>query len=348
MSRTWSTIALERSGDIVRLTLDRPTVLNAYDRQMRDELFAALSFVRDDSSVRVLVVAGRGRAFSSGGDLREFGTAPSPWRAREIRHLRDVWQLWATLPCPTIAEVHGIAAGGGLEMALLCDIVICAADARLFLPETGLGLVPGVGGTQTLARLGGPALAGWLLLAGAEISGREAARRGLVAAAVPAARLAAHVRARARELARFEPDALRAMKAALSRGDDLPLRTGLALEQRLARTLTLAAVAGPAQGAAPPSRLRRAAGAASRRSPEGQHDQVPASPLRQDAGGGSLHAPEGREDPVAASRLPRDAGRGSRHVPEGPHDNEPAAPLRRGAGVAKGGRRGPGPRAEGR
>ena len=284
MSRSWSTIALERCNDIVRLTLDRPAVLNAYDRQMRDELFSALSFVRDDPSVRVLVVAGRGRAFSSGGDLREFGTAPSPWRAREIRRQRDVWQLWAALPCPTIAQVHGIAAGGGLEMALLCDLVVCAGDARLLLPETGLGLVPGVGGTQTVARLGGPALAAWLLLAGAEISGREAARRGLVAAAVPAARLAARVKALAHELARLDPDALRAIKAAVLRGDDLSLPTGLALERRLGCGLALTARAQATKRHVPASPLRRSTGTGLRHAAEGKQDKAPASPLRRGAG----------------------------------------------------------------
>ncbi len=216
------------------LTLDRPEVLNAYDRRMRDELFEVLSYVRQTPEVRVLVVRGRGRAFSSGGDLREFGTAPSAWRAREIRQIRDVWGLWLALPCPTIAAVHGVAAGGGLEMALLCDIVVCANDARLLLPETGLGLMPGVGGTQTLPRLGRTGLANRLLLAGEEISGREAARRGLIAKAVPETGLAVCVRRLAARLAEQDPAKTRAIKAAVARGLDIGLEEGLALERRLA------------------------------------------------------------------------------------------------------------------
>ena len=145
-------ILLERDDRIVTLTFDRPEVLNAYDRSMRDAIFAALEWLHGERDVTVLLVRGNGRAFSTGGDLREFGTAPSPVRAREVRRQRDVWRLWSTLPCVSIAAVHGAAVGGGLEMALLCDLVVCAHDARLALPETGLGLVPGVGGTQTLPR----------------------------------------------------------------------------------------------------------------------------------------------------------------------------------------------------
>ena len=140
-------ILLERDDRIVTLTFDRPEVLNAYDRSMRDAIFTALEWLHDEREVSVLLVRGNGRAFSTGGDLSEFGTAPSPVRAREVRRQRDVWRLWSTLPWVSIAAVHGPAVGGGLEMALLCDLVVCAHDARLALPETGLGLVPGVGGT---------------------------------------------------------------------------------------------------------------------------------------------------------------------------------------------------------
>src|SRR5262249_33002878 len=151
---------------VLYLTLDRPEVLNAYNVEMRDEIFAALGLAAADPSISVLVVRGAGRAFSSGGDLGEFGLSPSPVRAREVRKLRDVWRRWAELPCVSVAEVHGIAAGGGCEMALLCDLVICADDARFALPETGLGLIPGVGGTQTLPRAAGEGRAASMLLAG--------------------------------------------------------------------------------------------------------------------------------------------------------------------------------------
>lgn len=233
----YATIRLAREEAIVTLTLDRPEVLNAYDRRMRDEIFTALRWVDADPEIRVLVVQGAGRAFGSGGDLREFGTAPSPLAARVVRQQRDVWQLWSELRCTTIASVHGLAAGGGLEMALLCDLMVVADDARLLLPETGLAMIPGVGGTQTLPRAVGEAVAARLLLTDAELRGTEAERIGLAARSVPAARLPAETRRLARRVVGLPPAALTAARKALRRGADLPLAPALRLEHRLSRQL---------------------------------------------------------------------------------------------------------------
>lgn len=230
-------VVLTRDERIVTLTLDRPEVLNAYDRQMRDEIFVALEWLHSEPEVSVLIVRGNGRTFSTGGDLREFGTAPSPVRAREVRQVRDVWGLWATLPCVSIAAVHGYAAGGGLEMALLCDLIVCATDARFGLPETGLGLIPGVGGTQTLPRAIGLGRASAMLLAGEWLDGREAVQSGLALRAVAASRLDECACALARRIARIEPAPLRAVKAAVRRGLDVPLAEGLGLERRLGYAL---------------------------------------------------------------------------------------------------------------
>jgi enoyl-CoA hydratase/carnithine racemase len=230
-------VLLERAGGVLSLTLNRPEVLNAYDRAMRDALYDALGLAHADRTIRVVIVRGAGRAFSSGGDLGEFGTAPSPTRAREVRQIRDVWGRWATLPCVSIAAVHGIAAGGGLEMALLCDLVVCARDARFDLPETGLGLIPGVGGTQTLPRAIGLGRAAALLLAGASISGVEAARIGLALEAVPPTRLSDAARRLAARILAVDPRLLTAVKDLLRRGRDLPLREALALERRWERRL---------------------------------------------------------------------------------------------------------------
>lgn len=230
-------IRLERDEAVVTLTLDRPEVLNAYDRQMRDEIFEALRWVDEDPEIRVLVVQGAGRGFGSGGDLREFGTAPSPLAARRVRQQRDVWRLWSELDCTTLASVHGIAAGGGFEMALLCDLLVVTHDARLLLPETGLAMIPGVGGTQTLVRAVGESRAARLLLTESEIRGREAARIGLAIRSVAPARRLAETGRMARRLAALPPAALAAARAALRRGADLPMASALRLEQRLSRQL---------------------------------------------------------------------------------------------------------------
>ncbi len=222
---------------VLSLTLNRPERLNAYDRAMRDALFEGLGLALADSSVAVVVLRGAGRAFSTGGDLAEFGTAPSPVRAREIRQVRDVWRRLSTLPAVTIASVHGLAAGGGLEMALLCDLLLCDRDARLGLPETGLGAIPGVGGTQTLPRAVGEGRAAAMLLAGEQIDGREAARVGLASRTVARGRLEPTTRSWARRIARLDPNAARNIREALRRGRDLRLGEGLSLEKRLARRL---------------------------------------------------------------------------------------------------------------
>lgn len=222
---------------VLNLTLNRPRVLNAYDRDMRDALFEGLELAADDDSVAVVVLRGAGRAFSSGGDLHEFGTAPSAVRAREIRQVRDVWRRLATVPAVTLASVHGVAAGGGLEMALLCDLILCAQDARLGLTETALGAIPGVGGTQTLPRAVGEGRAAEMLLAGRWIEGREAARTGLASNAVPQERLDVTAKRWARRIARLDPVVARASLEALRRGRDLQLADGLSLEKRLARRL---------------------------------------------------------------------------------------------------------------
>lgn len=237
MSKASEVIRLERHDGLVIMTLDRPEVLNAYNRQMRDQIFEALTFVAATPEIRVLLVEGSGRAFGSGGDLSEFGMAGSPLAARETRQRRDVWGLWSELPCVTMAAVHGMAVGGGCEMALLCDLMIAAETACFRLPETSLGTLPGVGGTQTLPRAIGAGRAAGVLLAGSEISGREAERLGLAQWVCSEKTLAARSRSLAKSLAILSGPALKAAREALRRGGDLPLAEGLRLEARLGKRL---------------------------------------------------------------------------------------------------------------
>jgi enoyl-CoA hydratase/carnithine racemase len=224
-------------GNIAVVTLNRPRQLNAYNTAMRDGLFEALSAVRDDPQVRVMILRGAGRAFSTGGDVREFGTAPSPSRAREVRWLRDVWGTLQRLRAVTIAAVHGYAVGGGFEMALLCDQCVAASDTRFALPETGLAMIPGVGGTQTLPRLIGVPRAQRLALNGEWLDARGAQQLGLVSKVVPPSRLFPAALALARRVARLDRSLVTSLKRCVSEGLDLALHQGLALENRLARTL---------------------------------------------------------------------------------------------------------------
>ncbi|MFQ5666945.1 MAG: enoyl-CoA hydratase/isomerase family protein [Candidatus Binatia bacterium] len=226
-------VLYEKIGPIASVSLNRPEVLNAYNVAMRDALFETLQAVRDDPDVRVMLLQGNGRAFCTGGDVREFGRAPSPVVARDVRWRRDVWGLLQSLPVPTIAAVHGYAVGGGFEMALLCDLCIAADDARFSYPETGMGMVPGVAGTQTTARALGVGRALDLILTGRWLSAAEALELGIVIQVVAARRLRPAAVDLARRLCELPATLVARAKRVVHEGLDLSLAEGLALERRL-------------------------------------------------------------------------------------------------------------------
>jgi enoyl-CoA hydratase/carnithine racemase len=240
----FSTVRFEVREAIARVTLNRPDQLNAYNVAMRDDLHAILSAIHDDPAIRAMVLTGAGRAFSTGGDLTEFGTAPSPIVARWVRFRRDVWGLLRRLTIPTVAAIHGLTVGGGLEMALLCDLAIAADDTRICLPETGLGMIPGVAGTQTASRRLGLGRALDLCLTGRWIDAKQALLVGLVAEVVPTARLDRAAHALARGLSHLPREAIAVVKLAVWEGLNLPLEAGLALERRIGRRLALMSVSG--------------------------------------------------------------------------------------------------------
>ena len=233
----FATVLFAVRDGVAWVTLNRPEHLNAYNLAMRDDLYAILTAIHDDPSIRAMVLAGSGRAFSTGGDLSEFGTAPSPIVARWVRFRRDVWGLLRRLPIPTVAAIHGLTVGGGLEMALLCDLAIAADDTRICLPETGVGMIPGVAGTQTAARRLGLGRALDLCLTGRWVDAQEALLVGLVAEVVPAAKLGRAAHAMARSVSRIPRAAIAMAKLCVWDGLDLPLAQGLGMEQRLARRL---------------------------------------------------------------------------------------------------------------
>ncbi len=230
-----SAVLYAKRGAVAWVTLNRPDQFNAYNMAMRDELFQILAAVHEDSTVRAMVLRGAGKAFSTGGDLAEFGMAPSPIVARWVRFRRDVWGMMRALPIPTVAAIHGYTVGGGLEMALLCDVAIAADDTRISLPETGAGMIPGVAGTQTAARRLGLGRALDLCLTGRWIDAQDALLVGLVAEVVPLAELDARALTIARELGGVAREQAAMLKLAVWEGLDLPLREGLELEQRLAK-----------------------------------------------------------------------------------------------------------------
>jgi enoyl-CoA hydratase/carnithine racemase len=228
-------VLYQKRDNVAWVTLNRPERLNAYNVDMRDGLFETLSAICDDPDVGAMVLTGAGSSFSTGGDVSEFGQAPSPTLARWIRFRRDVWGRLRGLPVPTVAAVHGFTVGGGMEMALLCDIAIAARDARFCLPETGLGMIPGVAGTQTAARR---LRFGWALdlcITGRWIDAKQALFLGLVAQVVPRRTLQQIAHQWALRLSRLPREQIALAKLAVWEGLNGSLAQGLDLERRLAK-----------------------------------------------------------------------------------------------------------------
>lgn len=235
----FAAVLYEKRGTTGWVTLNRPRQYNAYNMVMRDDLFEILSAIHEDADVRAMVLAGAGDAFSTGGDLTEFGMAPSPIVARWVRFRRDVWGRLKALPIPTVAALHGFTVGGGLEMALLCDVAIAADDTKISLPETGVGMIPGVAGTQTASRRLGLGRALDLCITGRWIDAREALLVGLVADVVPLAQLEERAHKLARDLGRLPREQSALVKLSVWGGLELPIREALDLERRLAKRFEL-------------------------------------------------------------------------------------------------------------
>jgi enoyl-CoA hydratase len=235
---TYETVRHEAVDGVATVTLSRPDVHNAMNEAMRRELTALFASLASEEAVRVIVVTGAGeRAFSAGADIRDFVEPQPPTRFREQRRRVDFRAMMDRCPQPIIAAIRGYALGGGLELALACDIRIAAEDAQLGLTEINLAIIPGGGGTQRLPRLVGRGKALEMILTGARLSGSEALRLGLVERAVPAAEVLPQALALARTMADKAPLALRYAKEAVVKGLELPLADGLRLENDLATLL---------------------------------------------------------------------------------------------------------------
>jgi hypothetical protein len=173
-------VRTERREGTLALTLTRPERLNALDAQMRDELVDALALAAADPNIRSVEWRGEGRAFCAGGDLDEFGTRPDPATAHLVRLQRSVGRALAQLDKPIATYVHGPCMGSGIELAAFTTSVVAAADTQIALPEIGLGLVPGAGGTVSLPRRIGRLRTAWLAFSAQTIDARTAHDWGLV------------------------------------------------------------------------------------------------------------------------------------------------------------------------
>ncbi|HEY0297392.1 MAG TPA: enoyl-CoA hydratase/isomerase family protein [Bordetella sp.] len=232
------TVITEVRDGVAWLTLNRPEALNAINEAVRAELPAALAAADAREDVRVVVLRGAGpRAFCVGADIKEFSAVGSALAWRQQRAHRHWISAFDRVVKPTIAAVHGHCLGGGLEIALACDIRIAADDASFGFPETGHGIIPGAGGTQRITRLLGQGVALDLVLTGERIDAARALAMGLVSRVAPAAGLAELAAAVAARIAERPPLAVQFAKEAVRAGAELPLAAGLRYETDLSAHL---------------------------------------------------------------------------------------------------------------
>jgi enoyl-CoA hydratase/carnithine racemase len=219
-------IHYEKEGNIVTITLNLTETLNRIDAETFQAFSKAFIDVRDDPDALVAIITGTGEVFSTGADHEKL---LRPWAEKSfqvppsIMRGLDIWK-------PLIAAINGPARGGGLEIALACDVRIASENAHLQMPEVGRGLIPGLGGTQRLPRMVSPAKAAEMIFLGTPISAEEAYRLGLINKVVPLAQLLPTAKEWAAKICENGPLALRRAKEAMIRGRSMALEDGLGLE----------------------------------------------------------------------------------------------------------------------
>jgi enoyl-CoA hydratase len=228
-----SYIQVEIQEQVALLTIDRPKALNALNSEVLADLEAAVDGL-DLSQVRCAVITGSGeKSFVAGADIGEMSTLNAAEGEAFGKKGNDIFRKIETLPIPVIAAVNGFALGGGNELAMACDIRICSENAVFGQPEAGLGITPGFGGTQRLARLVSPGMAMQLILTAKNIKAPEALRIGLVNAVYPQEELLPAALKLAKTIAANAPFAVRACKKAINEGLDKPMDEAIVVEEKL-------------------------------------------------------------------------------------------------------------------
>jgi len=227
---SYETVLLTTEGDVAFLTFNRPEKLNALSPEMLAEMADILGKVAKNDNIRVLILTGEGKAFIAGADIKVFpGLDPLTARAFSQAAQEVLFKL-EQLDIPVIAAVNGYALGGGCEVAMAADFIYASDQAKFGQPEINLGIIPGIGGTQRLARLVGKVQAKELCMTGRTIDATEAKAIGLVAQVFPAETLMAECLKVAQSLAEKGRVALRMVKKVIDQGLEVDLRTGCALE----------------------------------------------------------------------------------------------------------------------
>lgn len=224
-------ISSVREGDLVWITIERPDVLNCLSFPTLKRFRELLEQLREDLSIRCILITGAGaKAFCAGADLKERNSMPAERVPDFVRNIRGLMDDVACMPQPTLAVIGGFAFGGGTELALACDLRVCAPHAVMGLTEVSLGIIPGAGGTQRLPRLIGKSRAKDLILTGRRVEADEAERIGLVNLVAGEEGLRAAALSIAEKIASNAPVAVRAAKSAVDEGSEMKIQEGLAHE----------------------------------------------------------------------------------------------------------------------
>jgi enoyl-CoA hydratase len=234
--RHYENILTEQRGRVGLVTLHRPKQLNALNDALMNELGAALRVYDGDDGVGAMVITGSAKAFAAGADIG----AMAKWSYMDVYgsdYITRNWETIRTIRKPVIAAVGGFALGGGCELAMMCDIVIAADDARFGQPEIKLGIIPGAGGTQRLPRAVGKAKAMDLILTGRMMNADEAERAGLVSRVVPATTLVDDAIAVAATICEYSLPSVMMAKEAVNRAFEGSLSDGVHFERRLFHSL---------------------------------------------------------------------------------------------------------------
>ena len=227
-------VRTENKDGILWITIDRPKVLNALNAKTVEEIAAAFAAAKGDDSVLAVIVTGAGeKAFVAGADINELAKM-TPVAGKFVSEQgQNVFLQIERFPKPVIAAINGFALGGGCELALACHIRIASEKAQIGLPEVTLGIIPGYGGTQRMARLVGKAKAFELICTGDRIGAADAEKIGLVNRVVPADQLLSVAEELAKKIASRSPVAVRAAMEAINHGADMPFEEGQLLEATL-------------------------------------------------------------------------------------------------------------------
>jgi enoyl-CoA hydratase len=233
---SYETLIVEFDEGVTLIRLNRPQALNALNAQLMDEMTAALDAAEADPAVRCIVITGSERAFAAGADIKEMATKSYADVYGEDFITRN-WERVTRCRKPVIAAVAGFALGGGCELAMMCDFVIAAENARFGQPEITLGVSPGAGGTQRLTRFAGKAKAMDMVLTGRMMDVNEAERAGVVSRIVPTAELLNEAMKAAKLIAALSPNAVMLTKEMVNAAYETPLSQGVKLERRLFHSL---------------------------------------------------------------------------------------------------------------